>query len=227
MNKNFMNMMEQQSGESSDEENRPKTSNKSRMTKKQQREADQNLREGYGVGNQKESSQRGNQRGFYQSRPQRGREKDRQSGTGRQAFGGSSKRGGYGKGNVGTLKDQIDEAKKGDQTLKQDDVPQPEPVKEEKIVDLDEYMKETGMNLQITDKNKEELELHDPKMFEDENTVAVTQKKKTVPEKRKNRGNDGVSLGDTIVSGKWKPQRRKKKKVKKTKLTEDDFPALS
>lgn len=222
-----MNMMEQQSAESSDEERTLKTGNKPKMTKKQHREADQKLREGFGVGNQKESNQRGNQRGYYEPRRGRGRERDRESGTGRQAFGGSSKRGGFGKGNVGTMQDQIDEARKGDKVLRQDDVPQPAPVEEEKIVDLDDYMREKGMSLQITDKNQEKEELKDPKMFEDETTVAVTQKKKDLPEKRKNRTDEGVYIGDTIMSGKWKPQRRKKKKAKKPKLTEDDFPSLS
>ena len=125
------------------------------------------------------------------------------------------------------MQDQIDEARKGDQILKDDEQPKPEPVKEEKIVDLDDYMKEKGLTLQLAEKNQEKEELQDPKMFEDETTVAVTQKKKTLPEKKKKKGKGGVIMGDTIMTDKWKPQRRRKKRTKKAKLTEDDFPSLS
>lgn len=225
MNKNFMDMMQNQSEASSDEEKPRPGKARPVVTKKKARETDQNLREGYGVGNYKESTQRGGYRSRNEYRNPRGREKDRQSGTGRQAFGGGSKRGGYGKGNVGTMQDQIEEARRGDRTLKGDEEQKPEPVKEEKIVDVDDYMREKGLHLDM--KGRElEAELEDPKMFEDETTVAVSAKKKSLPEKRKKRANEAVVMGDTIMTDKWKPQRRKKKKAKKPKLTEDDFPSL-
>ena len=87
------------------------------------------------------------------------------------------------------MEDQIENAKRGDVNMKQDDVPRPEPIKEEKIVDLDDYMKEKGMHLAM--KNKDKVELEDPKLFEDENTVAMSYKKKTVGE-NKNKKKDGL-----------------------------------
>ena len=226
MNKNFMNMMQTQEDISSDEEQVKKAPRK--LSKKEAREETRKMRENYGTGNQKESTRRVNQRTRGGPRRGRGREKDRESGTGRQACGNSSRRGGYGKGNVGTMENQIEEAKKGDLELPQDEEKKPEPVVEEKIVDLDEYMKEKGISLTMTNKDAKEKELEDPKMFEDENTVAVSYKKKTVGVNKNKKSKDEVVIGGTLMTDNWKPQRRKRnKKKKKNELTEDDFPALS
>ena len=230
MNKNFMNMMQTQEDISSDEEVNKTSTNKQRLTKKESRNETQRMRRNYGLDS---GQQRNNKEGQRYQRGRgrgrgRGREKDRQSGTGRQAYGGRSQKGGYGKGNVGTMEGQIEEAQKGNVILNQDEVPAPEPVKEEKIVDLDDYMKEKGMMLSMTKKGDDQEQLKDPKMFEDENTVAISYKKKTVGENNKIKNDrDEVVLGGTVMTDKWKPQRRKRKKAKKNKLTEDDFPALS
>jgi hypothetical protein len=125
------------------------------------------------------------------------------------------------------MADQIEEAQRGDVTLAQDPSKPEEPVKEEKIVDLDDYMKETGLSLKLkTGEDKEELA--DPKTFEDENTVAVSYKKKTVGNKKLEKKKNEVVLGGTLMTEKSRPQRRHKKKNKKKRneLTEDDFPAL-
>ena len=122
------------------------------------------------------------------------------------------------------MEDQIEEARKGDVTLEDQEDNKEVPVKEEKIVDLDDYMKEKGLNVDM--KSKKVTDLEDPKNFEDENTVAVSYKVKTVDtEKRKKEEN--VVIGGTLMTDKWKPARRKRKNKKKAKLTEDDFPALS
>ena len=125
------------------------------------------------------------------------------------------------------MEGQIEDAQKGDVTLKDDQTPVPEPPKEEKIVDLDDYMNEKGIKLSMTQKGGNTEQLEDPKMFEDENTVAIVSKKKTVTDNKKKQDRDEVVLGGTVMTDKWKPQRRKRKKAKKNRLTEDDFPALS
>lgn len=227
MNKNFMNMMQTEEHDSSDEE-RP-TNAPRKMSKKEMRRETERMRENYGTGNMKESTRKTNERtrGYRGRGRGRGRVYDRQSGTGRQAFGGGAKRGGYGKGNVGTMADQIEEAQRGDQTLAEDPANQPEPEKEEKIVDLDDYMKEKGMNLTMKSGGQTE-QLADPKTFEDENTIAVSYKKKTVGGKKVSKKKDEIVLGGTLMKEKSGPQRRHKKKTKRKKneLTEDDFPAL-
>lgn len=225
MNKNFMNMMQTQPDDSSDEE-RPQQAPR-KMSKKESRAENQRVRDNYGPGNYKESSQRYNERSRGGRGRGRGRQYDRHSGTGRQAFGGGSRRGGHGKGNLGTMADQIEDAKKGDVTLGDDPSKAPEPVKEEKIVDLDDYMKEKGLSLKMKS-GEEQKELADPKNFEDENTIAVSYKKKTVGNKKMQKKKDEVVLGGTLMTEKKGPHRRHKKKNKKKKneLTDADFPAL-
>ena len=231
MNKNFMNLMKTSDDHSSGEEGNVKsTGGKRKMSKKESRKETNTLREGYGVGTSKESSYRGNERTRGGNRGYRGgRDKDRQSGTGRQAYGNNnSRRGGYGRGGTGTIKDQIDEASRGEGRVAENNNEEQvmEPPKPEKIVDVDEYMKEKGMSLNM--KAEGQVERQDPKMFEDENTVAMSYKKKTVEEKKKKV--DQVVLGGTLLNDKWKPQRGKRtknKKKKATQLTDADFPELS
>ena len=237
MNKNFMNMMANASDDSSDEE-RPQRQNKQRkLSKKEQRVETQNRREAYGTGNQKERPRKFDDRAprrNFRGRGGRGRDRDRQSGTGRQAHGNPTKKGGHGRGNVGSVKGQMDELDKERQYQKrqgqeQNEENKPEPIVEEKIVNLDDYLKEKNVTLGLQ-KQDQVTELKDPKMFEDENTTAVEYKKKDARQQTKQVDTDSFQFGDTII--KSKPmrggRRGKKKRAKKAKpLGEDDFPALS
>lgn len=237
MNKNFMNMMADNSDDSL-EEDKPRRNNKpQRLTKKEQRVETQKKRESYGTGNQKETPRRYEDRAprrNFRGRGGRGRDRDRYSGTGRQAQGNPTKKGGHGRGNVGSAKGQMTEAEQErrfkDKQGREGNVeePKPEPIVEEKIVNLDDYLKEKNVTLGLS-KNAPVAELKDPKMFEDENTVAVEYKKKDQRTNKQQNDTDSFQFGDTIIKSKPSKgvRRPKKKRAKKVKpLGEDDFPAL-
>ena len=232
-----MNMMANASDDSSDEERPERQGKQRKLSKKEQRNETQKKREAYGVGNQKERPRRYEDRAprrNFRGRGGRGRDRDRYSGTGRQAQGNPTKKGGHGRGNVGSVKGQMEELDKekqyqNRQGAQQGEEAKPEPIVEEKIVNLDDYLKEKNVSLGLQN-NTKGPQLKDPKMFEDENTVAVEYKKKEAREQTKQVDTDSFQFGDTII--KSKPvrggRRGKKKRAKKAKpLGEDDFPALS
>ena len=234
MNKNIMDILANQHEDSSDDDKQTnQTSKTSKPSKKELRKERNFQRESFGVGNEKDSVRGTNKRKREGYAPKRGgRDKERYSGTGRQAFGNSTKKGGHGKGNTGYLQEEDQESNKERKPRREGNAEKEpvveEPVKEEKIVDLDDYMKEKMINLKMKGEGQTN-ELQDPKMFEDENTIAVSIKKKT-PVTKNWKKDDSYAMGGTVMTDNSKTRVHKrypKKGRKKAKqLTEDDFPSL-
>ena len=232
MNKKLMSGLMDNIADSSDEEG-GFVNKQSKGTKKEQRKEKNFQRESHGVGNEKESSQRYNERTRRHQGSTRGREKDRESGTGRQAFRAPAKKGGYGQNNTGSVRDEIREARANREFKEGEERPEyvkPAPVPEEKIVDIDDYLKEKNMVVHMSSGNVGKRD--DPKLFEDENTTALAYKVKTVKD-NKLKKNDGYKMTTTVLTGGDSNANKggfrrfpKKKKVKQIKLTDDDFPPL-
>ena len=226
MNPAFMRAMTDNNQDSSDEEVNTQAP-KRKLSKKEQRKETQFQRDSHGVETGKESTKRSNERGRRGNyRGGRGRDKDRQSGTGRQAFGNNNfKKGGHGKGNVGNA----EEGENVELTNNQlEEVKEEAPVEPEvKVKDLDDYMKENNMTLKLKD-DKQEEELMDPKMFEDETTVALPHKKKNNKGgQKKDKGNSYVMGGTALTDSKGGYRKKRTQKGKKPKkLNDEDFPAL-
>ena len=229
MNKKLMSGLMDNIEDSSDDEG-GYVNKQTKSTKKDQRKERTFQRDSYGVGNDKESTQRYNERSRRQQGSGRGREKERESGTGRQAFGAPAKKGGYGRNNTGSVRDEVREERRNREYKEGEEKPEyvkPVPVPEEKIVDIDDYLKEKNMTVDMTSGN---VERKDPKLFEDENTTALAYKVKTVKD-NKLKKNDGYKMTSTVLTGDSNDKKGfrkypKKKKVKQTKLTDDDFPPL-
>lgn len=205
-----------------------------RPNKKQLREEDKQKREHFGDQVEKDThpshahKDGPKDKGDYKSGEKRPFE--RKSGTGRPAFTNDYKKGGHGKGNVGTEKDALNEkevqAEKG-----KEEVAEPEP--KEEIMTLEDYMKGANYNPEFLKKEEEvkigKVQINDP-------TVKVMQPKQKEAEQynKKNvkHGEEFVhaQTKNVIVDTESKPkfkQSNAKRNDSKLEFNEKNFPALS
>ena len=148
---------------------------KHHLTKKERRAEEATLREAYGdqvdkdpVGKYEANKRPQKVKDDYESNEKR--PFDRHSGTGQPAFTHSSKKGGHGKGNIGTVQDELDEAKEelkgGDHIEDEEEEQSPAQTQDSqhkigakgqgKIILADQYVKEHKIDLGYIDPKAKE-----------------------------------------------------------------------
>jgi len=214
-----------------------------KLPKKEAQAKDKQLREHFGDQVQKDtvshkrSDNPPKNKGDYV--PGEKRPFDRHSGTGRPAFKNDFKKGGFGKGNVGS---NIDAAKdlnvnqeesqtpKGDDSETQEKKLREEP---EQIITADEYISKTGLNYNFMNTDESIKNVKEP-IITDPNLKVMPQKSKDEPmvqRKAKNpdeliKGSKNLSVGQggQRLYGKRQPSPPKQKRIE---MNDENFPSLS
>ena len=206
----------------------------SKPTKKQAREEDHVKREQVGdkvekdVHHENKARDGPKPKGDYKSGERR--PFDRHSGTGKPAFTHDFKKGGHGKGNVGTEKDGVAETDEKQVTQKQE-----EPVAEpkEEIIIFEDYLKDNKFNADFM-KPIEEIKIENLKIT-DPNVKVIQAKKKEVNEYSKKNVKHVEDLvkvqNNSINFDAQAPQKNQRKtgvkKTSKLEFNEDNFPTLN
>ena len=238
MSKNVFAVFEQ----NDDSDDDKKVDAPKKLTKKEARVEDKVKREHYGDNVVKDENA---PKAHYDGPKNKGdyapgekRPYERHSGTGKPAFTNDYKKGGFGKGNVGRPEREGDIVlgkKEGDldtEDKKSPEKAQPVPEPKEEIMTLDEYMKNSGLNLQFINQKEEAVA---QKVNITDKTVKLVQPKvkDSVEYSKKNAKNK-----DTMVVLNSNPlleqaestndsRRKVSKRNVKTDFNEQNFPALS
>ena len=222
----------------SDSEKEDKKQDVAKPTKKELRADDKVKREAYGDKVVKEDQPKEyrhdgpKNKGDYESGEKRPYE--RHSGTGKQAFGTNSKKGGYGKFNVGKeeddpLKPENKDEKEGD-NVKPKEQAQPVPEPREEIITLEEYAQKNHANFGFMHPTEEKQSK--PVEIKDKTVKLIQPKtKEEVHYNKKTKLNDNfVPLVANSVLTEVLPASESKRKVSKkhikTDFNEANFPAL-
>lgn len=240
MNKNIFEVF----ADDSDSDNDNPQQQTRKPTKKERRAKDNQLRQKHGDYVQKD--QKGQNRPPKHIKPKddygKGEKRpyERHSGTGKPAFKkNNNKKGGYGKGNVGAYENEKKYQADGVNTIEEkidenvDNLEGGENVvkEPEEIVLLDDYIDNTGAKFGIKRKESD-VKNKDPRVFEDDNTVAIVSKKNLRDNnypKKKISGADMKTFGKNIVQvdvGKKKTEKRHGKKKKRIRYDKEEFPEL-
>lgn len=171
MSKNIFGVLGNTKEVSSDEEERDVKP----MGRKEKKQYDKTLREGYGTTVQKDPFSKDNDHDDRKNKGDYGKgEKrpfDRHSGRGNQAYGNKNKKGGHGKGNVGKDGD-YEEHHENEDRVRAPVVEEPR----EEVMGVEEYLKQNGRKFGLETKN-EEIECN-VKQTDDDNLILVKSKKK-------------------------------------------------
>lgn len=162
---------------------------------------------------------------------------ERHSGTGKPAFTHEFKKGGFGKGNVGTENDIKDELKRDDKNeedksnTEKQNVTVPEP--KEEFITLDEYVAKSGFNTEFL-KKEDEVKVGVVTVTDANLKVVAPHEKSTGVYNKKNlkHTDDFVhSNVNKLISGVpaqgTKPKQNDSKKTQKMEFNETNFPSLS
>ncbi len=214
-----------------------------KLPKKEAQAKDKQLREHFGDQVQKDnvthkrSDNPPKNKGDYA--PGEKRPFERHSGTGKPAFTHDFKKGGHGKGNVGsnmdTTKDQKANQEEGQNTQVGDNAenverkPREEP---EQIIAADEYISKTGLNYKFMNP-KEEIKNVNAPVIADPNLKVMSHKSKDDPfAQRKAKNPDELIKGSMNISEAQSGQRtyghrrQSPPKQKRIELNEQNFPPL-
>ena len=170
MSKNIFNVLA--TNDDSDDDRRPKTKPQTTAPKKDNKPVAQ------AHGNQGDKYNRDGPKVKDNYGPGEKRPYDRHSGTGRPAHKKDDyKKGGHGKGNVGTQEDnrKAEQVNAEGETTEVTETPVIVKLPEEEMVTLDDYISNTGATFGI--KGEQGVKNRDPKTFEDANTKAIVSKK--------------------------------------------------
>ena len=177
-----------QKDDSDDDTKKVTSKDQPKPNKKQLREEDKVKREHFGDKVEKDTPSHGQHKDYprvkddYKSGERR--PYDRHSGTGVTAHANDAKKGGFGKGNVGTAKEE--DNLREDQVEKGKEAVQPEPVEE--IITLEEYQKSNNYNPDFL-KPLPEVKIGDLKI-EDKTVKLIQPKQKDTQEYTKKTGNN-------------------------------------
>jgi hypothetical protein len=217
------------------DDDKPKQTNQApRLPKKEARAQDKQLREKFGdqvqkdTATHKRSDNAPKNKGDYASGEKRPFE--RRSGTGKPAHTNDFKKGGHGKGNVGT---------KDGKDIAQNEIPVTEEVKEEVkvteepeiIISAEEYISKSGLNYNFLN-HKEDIKNANAPTITDPNLKVISQKSKDEVVFRKAKNPDTLMQGSKNISANQEPQRnagkRRDSPKKKTNVVynETNFPTL-